>query len=63
MLSNEVFGPSSVTKASDDPDRLPPPPKGLAFGKLPEKVSPVTYSFSNESSAMLVPMSFPAPPR
>jgi hypothetical protein len=62
MLSAKVFGPSWATKASDRPERLPPPVRGEMVGKLPA-VSPVTYVFSDESSAMLVPTSFPDPPK
>jgi hypothetical protein len=62
MLSAKVFGPSWATKASDGPERLPPPVRGEIVGKLPA-VSPVTYVFSDESSAMPVPTSFPDPPK
>lgn len=62
MVRAAVLGPSCATKASDGPERLPPPVKGDMVGKVPA-VSPVTYVFNEESSAMLVPMSVPDPPR
>jgi hypothetical protein len=62
MVSAEVFGPSCATKASEGPDRLPPPVRGEVVGKLPA-VSPVIYVFNEESRTMLVPMSVPDPPK
>lgn len=62
MVSAVVFGPSCATKASEGPERLPPPVRGDVVGKVPA-VSPVIYVFNEESSALLVPMSVPDPPK
>jgi hypothetical protein len=62
MLSAAGFGPSCATNTSEGPDRLPPPVSGDMVGKLPS-VSPARYVFNEESRAMLVPISFPDPPR
>jgi hypothetical protein len=62
IVRAEVFGPSSTTNASDAPERLNPPGRGDTVRNDPP-VSPVTYVFKEESSAMLVPISFPVPPR
>ena len=63
ILKPLVFGPIMLTKASGPPER-PAPVVGSAFaiGKLPDAVSPATYTFNNGSSAMLVPISTPEPP-
>jgi hypothetical protein len=63
IVSAEVFGPNWATKASEGGDRLTPPVRGDTVLKSPEKVSPVTYVLSEESRAMLVPMSVADPPR
>src|SRR5436305_12246184 len=65
ILSPPVFGPTMLTNASGAPERLPPVGSGFAVGKLeaPEDVSPARYTFNEASSAMLVPISVPLPPR